>query len=249
VRGAGASPDARKAPESSPCVPTRAPGYAATRTEGEAMQFRDRKEAGRELAEQLRIRQEKGILPHPVVLALPRGGVAVAREIARALDAPLDVLVVRKIGAPFHEEFGLGALAGEGPPLFDERTLAQLGLTEDDLAPVVDRERKELRRREERYRQGRPPPSLNDRTAIVVDDGVATGSTARAALRAVRRQEPERLVLAVPVCAPEAAETLRGEVDELVCLHRPRLFSSVGEWYADFAQLTDADVLEALRGD
>ncbi len=213
------------------------------------MQFRDRREAGRELSEQLRIRQEKGILPHPVVLALPRGGVAVAREIARALEAPLDVLVVRKIGAPFHEEFGVGALAGEGPPLFDETTLARLGLTEARLAPVVERERKELRRREERYRQGRPAPELKDSTAIVVDDGVATGVTAHAALRSVRRQEPERLVLAVPVCSPEAAEVLRREVDELVCLHRPRSFSSVGEWYEDFAQLTDDDVLEALRGD
>jgi len=213
------------------------------------MQFRNRKEAGRELAEQLRIRQEKGILAHPVVLALPRGGVAVAREIARALEAPLDVLVVRKIGAPFHEEFGVGALAGEGPPLFDEHNLAYLGLSEAALAPVVEKERKELRRREERYRQGRPAPRLDGRTAIVVDDGVATGSTARAALRAVRHQGPERLVLAVPVCAPEAAEALRVEVDELVCLYRPRLFSSVGEWYEDFTQLTDADVLEALRGD
>lgn len=213
------------------------------------MQFRDRKEAGRELAEQLRIRQEKGILPHPVVLALPRGGVAVAREIARALEAPLDVLVVRKIGAPFHEEFGVGALAGDDPPLFDEDTLYRLGLSEADLAPVVARERKELKRREERYRQGRPAPQLRDRTAIVVDDGVATGSTARVALRAVRNQQPERLVLAVPVCAPEAAEELRREVDDFVCLHQPRLFSAVGEWYEDFGQLTDNDVLQALRGE
>ncbi|MFF4052429.1 phosphoribosyltransferase [Streptomyces chartreusis] len=213
------------------------------------MQFRDRAEAGRELAEQLRIRQDKGELPHPVVLALPRGGVAVAREIAEALQAPLDVLVVRKIGAPFHEEFGVGALAGDDPPVFDEQTLYRLGLSEDDLAPVVERERKELRRREERYRQGRPAPGLRGRTAVVVDDGVATGNTARVAVRAVRNRSPERLVLAVPVCAPEAAEELRREVDEFVCLHEPRLFSAVGEWYEDFRQLTDADVLEALRGD
>lgn len=213
------------------------------------MQFRDRKEAGQELAEQLRIRQDKGVLPQPVVLALPRGGVAVAREIARALDAPLDVLVVRKIGAPFHEEFGVGALAGDDPPLFDEASLYRLGLSEADLAPVVERERKELRRREERYREGRPVPELRGRTAIVVDDGVATGSTARCALRAVRNQEPQRLLLAVPVCAPEAAEELRRQVDEFVCLHEPRLFSAVGEWYQDFGQLTDADVLAALRGE
>ncbi|QOV40429.1 phosphoribosyltransferase [Streptomyces ferrugineus] len=214
------------------------------------MQFRDRTVAGRELAEQLRVRQDKGMLAQPVVLALPRGGAAVAREIARALDAPLDVLVVRKIGAPFHQEFGVGALAGgDDPPLFDEPTLDRLGLSEADLAPVVERERKELRRREERYRQGRPAPELRGRTAIVVDDGVATGSTARVAVRAVRGREPGRLVLAVPVCAPEAAEELRREVDDFVCLHQPRLFSSVGEWYEDFRQLTDDDVLAVLRGE
>ncbi|MEV6996092.1 phosphoribosyltransferase family protein [Streptomyces sp. NPDC093982] len=213
------------------------------------MQFRDRAEAGRELAEQLRVRQDKGLLPHPVVLALPRGGVAVAREISRALQAPLDVLVVRKIGAPFHEEFGVGALAGDGPPLFDEQTLLRLGLNEADLATVVERERHELRRREERYRQGRPAAELRGRTAVVVDDGVATGSTARVALRALRARHPEHLVLAVPVCAPEAAEELRREVDDFVCLHQPGLFSSVGEWYEDFGQLTDADVLEALGGE
>lgn len=212
------------------------------------MRFRDREEAGRELAEHLRVRQEKGDLTRPVVLALPRGGVAVAREIARVLQAPLDVLVVRKIGAPFHEEFGVGALAGDDPPLFDEATLYRLGLSEADLAPVVERERQELRRREERYRQGRPAPQLRGRTAVVVDDGVATGSTARVALRAVRSRQPERLVLAVPVCAPEAAEALRREVDDFVCPHRPSLFSSVGEWYEDFGQLTDDDVLKALRG-
>ncbi|MGW1952867.1 phosphoribosyltransferase [Streptomyces sp. NPDC001920] len=213
------------------------------------MRFRDRDEAGQELAEQLRLRQEKGILPRPVVLALPRGGVAVARQAARVLQAPLDVLVVRKIGAPFHEEFGVGALAGDDPPLFDEATLYRLGLSEADLAPVVERERGELRRREERYRQGRPAPPLRGRTAVVVDDGIATGSTARVALRAVRGRQPERLVLAVPVCAPEAAQELRRQVDDFVCLHEPSLFSSVGEWYEDFGQLSDADVLEALRGD
>ncbi|MER6566228.1 phosphoribosyltransferase [Streptomyces sp. NPDC001093] len=212
------------------------------------MRFHDRVHAGRELAERLRIRQEAGALTHPVVLALPRGGVTVAREVARALEAPLDVVVARKIGAPFQEELGVGALAGDDPPLFDKRTLDELGLTEEALDDVVERERAELHRREQRYREGRPPPELRDRTVIVVDDGVATGATARAALRWLRRQSPERLVLAVPVCSPQAAELLRGEADEVLCLQRPTVFLAVGEWYEDFEQLTDDDVLAALHG-
>jgi predicted phosphoribosyltransferase len=212
------------------------------------MQFQDRRQAGRALAERLRALRDEGALPDPVVLALPRGGVAVAREVARELGAPLDVLVVRKIGAPFHEEYGIGAIAGDDEPLYDERALRRLGLTEAELAPVVARERAELRRREERYRQGRPAPEVRGRTVIVVDDGLATGSTARAALRALRRRGPGRLVLAVPVGAPEAAELMRAEADEVVCLYRPAAFQAVGLWYDDFEQLTDGDVLDALHG-
>jgi predicted phosphoribosyltransferase len=212
------------------------------------MRFHDRVHAGRELAERLRIRQEAGTLTHPVVLALPRGGVTVAREVAQALDAPLDVLVARKIGAPSREELGVGALAGDDPPLFDEQTLEQLGLCASALDDVVARERAELHRREERYRQGRPAPELRDRTVILVDDGLATGATARAALRWLRGRSPERVVLAVPVCSPQAADVLRGEADEVLCLQRPAAFLAVGEWYEDFEQLTDDDVLAALRG-
>ncbi|GGN49890.1 phosphoribosyltransferase [Streptomyces albiflavescens] len=210
------------------------------------MQFRDRGQAGRELGEHLRVLQEKGTLPDPVVLALPRGGVAVAREVARALEAPLDVFVVRKIGAPFQEEYGIGAIAGDDPPLFDKRALDRLGLTEESLAGVVAREREELRRREERYRQGRPAPQLRGKTVILVDDGLATGSTARAALRAVRRQAPGRVVLAVPVGSPRGVDRMREEADDVVCLYRPSSFMAVGEWYQDFEQLTDDDVLDAL---
>ncbi|MEU7469123.1 phosphoribosyltransferase family protein [Streptomyces sp. NPDC044984] len=211
------------------------------------MRFRDRRQAGRELAARLRERQDEGVLPEPVVLALPRGGAAVAVEVARALDAPLDVLVVRKIGAPFHEEFGVGAMAGDGIPLFDEDALLRLGITEADLAPVVERERAELRRREQRYRQGRPAPELGGRTVIVVDDGLATGSTARAALRALRTQDPGHLVLAVPVGAAEGVALMRSEADEVVCLYEPAAFMAVGQWYEEFGQLTDEDVMEALH--
>ncbi|MER6012172.1 phosphoribosyltransferase [Streptomyces bluensis] len=212
------------------------------------MLFRDRRQAGQELAEQLRILHDKGALPDPVVLALPRGGVTVAREVALTLDAPLDVLVVRKIGAPFHEEYGIGAIVGDDPPLFDTLALERLGISEASLAPTVDRERAELHRREALYRQGREAPQLRGRTVIVVDDGVATGSTARAALRFVRGREPERLVMAAPVCSPEAARILENEADDVVCLDRPRAFMAVGEWYRNFDQLTDDDVLAALHG-
>lgn len=211
------------------------------------MRFRDRRQAGRELAARLRGRQDEGALPDPVVLALPRGGAAVAVEVAGALDAPLDVLVVRKIGAPFHEEFGVGAMAGDGVPLLDEEALRRLGIDEADLAPVVERERAELRRREQRYRQGRPAPALRGRTVIVVDDGLATGSTARAALRALRAQDPGHLVLAVPVGSTEGVALMRSEADEVVCLHEPAAFMAVGQWYEEFDQLTDDDVLDALH--
>ncbi|WAZ25436.1 phosphoribosyltransferase family protein [Streptomyces cinnabarinus] len=206
--------------------------------------FRDRGHAGRELARELR---ERGDLADPVVLALPRGGVAVAQEVARALDAPLDVLVARKIGAPFHEEFGVGAICGDDPPVFDEWTLGRLGLTEVALEPVVARERAELRRREQLYRSGRPALDLRGRTVVVVDDGLATGVTARAALRWIRGRSPARVLLVVPVGSPEGVALMGPEADEVICPHRPVDFMAVGLWYDDFEQLTDADVLAALH--
>lgn len=211
------------------------------------MQFRDRRHAGEALAERLREEQEKGALPNPVVLALPRGGVVVADEVARVLDAPLDVLVVRKIGAPFQPEFALGAIAGDEPPLFDRTALGHLDMTEAELAPLVDRERTELRRRERLYREGRPAPDLTGRTAVVIDDGLATGATARAALRSIRGRHPQRIVLAIPVSSPQAVQLLRDDADTIVCLHQPHSFMAVGLWYEDFEQVTDDDVLKILR--
>ncbi len=212
------------------------------------MLFRDRRQAGRELAAWLRSLQEEGAFPDPVVMALPRGGVTVGAEVARALDAPLDVLVVRKIGAPSHEEYGVGAIVGDDPPHFDTWALDRLGLREADLAAVVSRERRELHRREQLYRRGRPATELGGCTAIVVDDGLATGVTARAALWSVRREGPARAVLAVPVAAPEAADLLRQDADDVICLERPGTFVAVGLCYEDFEQVTDDDVLAALEG-
>ncbi|MFF3326702.1 phosphoribosyltransferase [Streptomyces sp. NPDC002889] len=211
------------------------------------MRFPDRRAAGRELAARLVEKQRSGQLTDPFVLALPRGGVPVGDEIATALDAPLDVLVVRKIGAPFNRELGIGALVGDAPPLYDEQALAMLDLTPDRLGAQVAAERAELNRRTDLYRGRRPAPDLRGRTVIVVDDGLATGVTARAALSAVRADQPARVVLAVPVCSTESSLTVGAEVDELLCLHRPLGFRSVGEWYDDFEQIDDNEVIRTLQ--
>lgn len=211
------------------------------------MRFPTRKEAGRELALRLMEWAADGDLPDPVVLALPRGGVPVAVQIARALSAPLDVLVVRKIGLPGRPEAGIGAIVGDDPPLFDTRALEMLGLSEDRLVPDVERERAELHRRNLLYRGDRPAPDIKDRTVIVVDDGLATGATARAALRHLRRMGPARLVLAVPVGAPESCAEMRSEADDVVCLYQPPDFQAVGLWYEDFDQVSDDEVIGTLR--
>jgi putative phosphoribosyl transferase len=211
------------------------------------MRFRDRRHAGQELAVRLMEWAADGDLVNLIVLALPRGGVPVAAEVAQALHAPLDVLVARKIGVPGHPETGIGAIVGDDPPLFDERSLDMLGLSEDRLTPDVARERVELRRRELLYRGDRSAPDVRDRAVILIDDGLATGATARAALRHLRGRHPARLVLAVPVCAPETAAVMRAEADDVVCLQQPADFRAVGLWYDDFDQVSDEEVTQALQ--
>ncbi|MEU3821897.1 phosphoribosyltransferase family protein [Streptomyces sp. NPDC052644] len=210
------------------------------------MRFEDRRDAGRRLGERIRERAAAQAWPDPVVLALPRGGVPVGAEVARALEAPLDVLVVRKIGLPGQPEVGIGAIAGEAPPLFDERALEMLGITPDELGADVARERAELHRREALYRRGAPAPDLRERAVVLVDDGLATGVTARAAARLLRGEEPERVVLAVPVGDRRATAELRAEVDDVVCLSEPGDFRAVGLWYEDFDQVPDDEVLRIL---
>ncbi len=205
--------------------------------------FRDRRDAGRRLAEELGgYAGQAGV----VVLALPRGGTPVAHEVARALEAPLDVFMVRKLGIPWNEEYAMGAIASGGEQWLDARVVHELGISRSDIENVVAREQRELARRERTYRRGRPPPALHGRTVILVDDGLATGSTMLAAVRAVRRQQPARTVVAVPVASAEACELLRREADEVVCAQVPESFLGVGRWYVDFSQTTDEEVCALL---
>jgi putative phosphoribosyl transferase len=204
--------------------------------------FADRVEAGQVLGERV---AELG-LDDPVVLALPRGGVPVAGEVARALDAPLDVYVARKIGAPGRPELGVGAIAEDGPPMFDSALLDALGLQSADLASTVAQERAELRRRVAVYRGDRELEQVKERDTVVVDDGLATGGTARAALVALRRLGPRRLVLAVPVAPPDTLRALRQLTDGALAVVTPMQFGAVGAWYRRFEQLDDEQVLAVL---
>jgi putative phosphoribosyl transferase len=208
-----------------------------------ARRFRDRHDAGRRLAARLSAYAGRDDV---CVLALPRGGVPVGYEVARALGAPLDLFLVRKLGVPGHEELAMGALASGGVRVLNERVVQQLRVPLAAIEHVAARERQELQRRERAYRGDRPPPEVRGRTVILVDDGLATGSTMRAAAAALQALHPARLVVAVPVAAAETCQEFRDEVDEVVCDLTPEPFYAVGLWYEDFSQTTDDEVRELL---
>ncbi|HMH47397.1 MAG TPA: phosphoribosyltransferase family protein [Solirubrobacteraceae bacterium] len=206
------------------------------------MRFRDRRDAGRRLAAELvDLAQER-----PVVVALPRGGVPVAAEVAQALGAPLEIFGVLKVGAPGNRELAVGAIAEDGTGVLDPRSAGRLGMTQAMLDEALERDAKELRRRVERYRGGRAPVAVGGRTVIVVDDGLATGLTVLAAVRALRRRDPARIVVAVPVGSDESVSMLAEEVDRVVCLMTPEPLLGVGRWYWNFAPVSDDQVIEAL---
>src|SRR6267143_5208276 len=206
--------------------------------------YRDRTEAGRYLAKKLAGYAGR---PDVIVLALPRGGVPVAYEVARALGVPLDVFLVRKLGVPGHEELGMGAIASGGVRVVNQAMLRSLRISPQQLDAVIRAEEAELRRQERVYRGDRPPPDVSGRTAILVDDGLATGATMQAAVAALRSAGPREVVVAVPVAPPETCAELEVEADRVVCALTPEPFYAVGAWYRDFSQTSDDEVRELLR--
>lgn len=203
--------------------------------------FQDRTDGGQQLARELLRYQEL----HPLVVALPRGGVPVGYEVARALDADLDVIVVRKLGAPGNPEFAIGAIA-PGVIEVNRLVIETYGISDRYLEQVIERERSEMERRERLYRSGRDPSKAAGRTVLLIDDGLATGATATAAVASIRAQRPERVVFGAPACACESAENLAHNADEVVCVLRPREFGAVSLWYRDFVPTTDQEVTECL---
>jgi predicted phosphoribosyltransferase len=208
------------------------------------MLFRDRTEAGRQLASRLSAYADR---PDVVVLALPRGGVPVGFEVARALHAPLDVFLVRKLGVPGREELAMGAIATGGVRVLNEDVVQTLWIPDEVIEHVAAEEQQELQRRERLYRDDRPPVDVRGRTVILIDDGLATGSSMRAAVAALRQQRPARIIVAVPVGSPDTCMALRAEADEAVCYRMPEPFGAVGLWYQDFAQTTDEEVRSLLE--
>jgi predicted phosphoribosyltransferase len=207
------------------------------------MIFRDRADAGRQLAGKLSAYKDMGAY----VLALPRGGVPVAYEVARALHAPLDVFVVRKLGVPGHEELAMGAIASGGVRVLNEDTIAQLGIDDATLNAVTQAELEELRRREEAYRDGLPAPHVLGKPVILIDDGLATGASMYAAVLALRARSPSKIIVAVPVAPADTCANIARYVDQMVCAATPEPFRGVGAWYDDFRQVTDDEVRDMLR--
>lgn len=208
------------------------------------MIFKDRTAAGQFLAAKLRAYANR---PDVLVLALPRGGVPVAFEVAKALNAPLDVFVVRKLGVPDHEELAMGAIASSGVRVLNDQVVQGLCISEAAIDQVAAKEQQELERRERLYRDNRPFPALDGRTAILVDDGLATGATMSAAVMALRQQQAGRIVVAVPISSPETCREFKGKVDEIICAETPHPFYSVGLWYDNFSQTTDEEVHDLLK--
>jgi putative phosphoribosyl transferase len=207
------------------------------------MRFKDRAEAGKFLAEKLLKYRDQ---PDVLVLALPRGGVPVAVEVAQALHIPLDVFLVRKLGVPGHEELAMGAVATGGVRVLNQSVMQNLGVTKAELDAVTRAEQQELERRQQAYRDARPLPEIHDHTVILIDDGLATGASMRAAVLAIRQQHPARVVVGVPAAAPETCDEFRDEVDDIVCAITPYPFYGVGQWFEDFSQVTDDEVRRML---
>jgi predicted phosphoribosyltransferase len=220
------------------------PRWAATDEVAPPRPFRDRFEAGRVLASSLSRYANR---PDVIVLGLPRGGVAVAYEVARALHLPLDVFIVRKLGVPGQEELAMGAIASGGVRVLNQAVIRALGLSQAQIDEVIEREEQELRRREQQFRGDRPPLDLRGKTVIVVDDGLATGATMWAAITAVRQQQPAKIVMAVPVADPSGCESFRQIADEVVCAITAEPLHAVGLWYKEFPQMTDEEVRALLE--
>lgn len=207
------------------------------------MIYKDRHDAGRKLAERLK----KYVDEKAIILALPRGGVVLGYEVAKTLKAVLDVIVPRKIGAPFHPEFGVGAIAPNGIRVLDFESIDSLGISDSEIEQIIAEETKEMDRRINLYRKGLSPLDLEGKTVVIVDDGIATGVSTRAAVLSVKEMKPKKIILAVPVCSPNAADMFREEVDEFLCLAEPYDFYAVGAYYIDFSQVSDKEVIDLIE--
>ncbi|MFQ5729607.1 MAG: phosphoribosyltransferase [Waddliaceae bacterium] len=208
------------------------------------MIFRDRIEAGEALTKELqRYKNQEEV----VIIGLPRGGVPVAYQVAENLNLPLDIVCPRKIGAPMNKEFAIGAITETGEGIFDIETIARLHITKEYIAEEVENEKKEARYRLEIYREGRPPRNLKGKTIIIIDDGLATGSTMKAAIQSIKAEDAKKIVVAVPVSPPDTVEEIRSMVDEVICLDAPLFFQAVGQFYEDFSPTHDDEVVELMK--